>query len=116
MHSEQPVGLSNPEPVAPQPHPPQTATPAHPQTAHQGPAVLGIALLGMAEDLGLHMASRALEHVLQFCQPPVRRAVPLAMAMLYPSHPDLHAMDTLSRLSHDADQEVWEAGLHKRVD
>lgn len=73
---------------------------------HQGPAALGIALIAMAEPLGAAMAMRALEHLLQYGEPPVRRAVPLAIAVLKVSDPDLVAMDTLSRLSHDADTEV----------
>jgi 26S proteasome regulatory subunit N1 len=46
------------------------------QTAHQGPAVLGLALLAMAEDLGSHMANRALEHLLQYGDMPVRYVLP----------------------------------------
>eukprot|EP00884_Botryococcus_braunii_P022475 jgi/Botrbrau1/8911/Bobra.0148s0025.2 len=76
------------------------------KTAHQGPAVLGLALLAMAEDLGSHMANRALEHLLQYGDLPVRRGVPLALAMLNVSNPTINAMDALSRLSHDQDTEV----------
>ena len=35
-----------------------------------------------------------------------RRAVPLAVALLSISNPTMTTMDTLSRLSHDSDQEV----------
>lgn len=76
------------------------------KAVHQGPAAMGIALIAMAEPLGSAMAMRALEHLLQYGEPPVRRAVPLAIAILKVSDPDLLAMDTLSRLSHDADTEV----------
>jgi hypothetical protein len=67
---------------------------------------MGIALIAMAENLGTQMASRALEHLLQYGEPPVRRAVPLAMGLLYTGDPDPVTVDTLSRLSHDADTEV----------
>lgn len=60
----------------------------------------------MAEPLGAQMASRSLGHLLQYGEPPARRAVPLALAALNVSSPDMSAMDTLSRLSHDADSEV----------
>ena len=40
-----------------------------------------------------------------------RRAVPLALALLNVSAPDISAMDTLSRLSHDADSEVAQAAV-----
>ncbi|KAI8473352.1 MAG: 26S proteasome regulatory complex [Monoraphidium minutum] len=76
------------------------------RSAHQFPAVLGIALIAMGEPLGAKMAARTLEHLLQYGEPIVRRAVPLATALLSPSDPDASLMDTLSRLSHDADTEV----------
>nr|CAD1827733.1 unnamed protein product [Ananas comosus var. bracteatus] len=55
---------------------------------HQGPAVLGIALIAMAEEL-----------------------VPLALGMLCISNPKVNVMDTLSRLSHDADADVSMAAI-----
>ena len=42
------------------------------QMAHQGPAALGIAVVAMSEELGTAMAHRALEHLLQYGEPPVR--------------------------------------------
>lgn len=73
---------------------------------HQGPAVLGIALISMAEELGLEMAIRSLEHLLQYGEQNIRRVVPLALGLLCISNPKLNVMDTLSRLSHDSDGEV----------
>mmetsp|Transcript_43009 Transcript_43009/g.71701 ORF Transcript_43009/g.71701 Transcript_43009/m.71701 type:complete len:897 (+) Transcript_43009:349-3039(+) len=74
--------------------------------AHQGVSVLGIALVAMSEDLGNGMALRAMEHLLQYGEPPVRRAVPLAIAVLSMSNPDITVTDILGRLSHDTDEEV----------
>ncbi|KAI3457194.1 hypothetical protein Pfo_013857 [Paulownia fortunei] len=74
--------------------------------AYQGPAVLGIAMVAMAEELGLEMAIRSLEHLLQYGEQNIRRAVPLALGLLCISNPKVNVMDTLSRLSHDADSEV----------
>ena len=45
---------------------------AYPQVAHQGVAVLGLATVAMSEELGTAMAHRALEHLLQYGEPPVR--------------------------------------------
>ncbi|KAJ6840096.1 26S proteasome non-ATPase regulatory subunit 2-like protein A-like [Iris pallida] len=73
---------------------------------HQGPAVLGIALVAMGEDLGLDMAIRSLEHLLQYGEHNIRRAVPLALAILCISNPKANVMDTLSRLSHDTNADV----------
>ena len=43
---------------------------------------------------------------MQYADPPVRRSVPLALALLNISSPDMSSIDTLGRLSHDADTEV----------
>lgn len=62
---------------------------------HQGPAVIGIAMVAMAEELGLEMAIRSLEHLLQYGEQNIRRAVPLALGLLCISNPKV----TLSLLS-----------------
>jgi len=68
--------------------------------------VLGIALITMNEETGSEMAMRAFEHLLHFCEAPIKRAVPLAIALLHVSHPDYSVVDQLSRLSHDSDVET----------
>jgi len=73
--------------------------------------VLGVALIAMGEDLGVSMAGRALEHVLQYGDAHARRAVPLAHALLHASDPAAGAVDALSRLAHDADADVARAAL-----
>lgn len=78
---------------------------------YQGPAVLGIAMVAMAEELGLDMAIRSLEHLLQYGEQNIRRAVPLALGLLCISNPKVNVMDTLSRLSHDSDAEVAMAAI-----
>ncbi|GMJ09888.1 26S PROTEASOME REGULATORY SUBUNIT S2 1A, 26S proteasome regulatory subunit S2 1A [Hibiscus trionum] len=78
---------------------------------HQGPAVLGIAMVAMAEELGLEMSIRSLEHLLQYGEQNIRRAVPLALGLLCISNPKVNVMDTLSRLSHDSDSEVAMAAV-----
>ncbi|XP_052177736.1 LOW QUALITY PROTEIN: 26S proteasome non-ATPase regulatory subunit 2 homolog A-like [Diospyros lotus] len=78
---------------------------------YQGPAVLGIAMVAMAEELGLEMAIRSLEHLLQYGEQNIRRTVPLALGLLCISNPKVNVMDTLSRLSHDTDTEVAMAAV-----
>mmetsp|Transcript_70952 Transcript_70952/g.154160 ORF Transcript_70952/g.154160 Transcript_70952/m.154160 type:complete len:882 (-) Transcript_70952:135-2780(-) len=73
---------------------------------HQASAVLGIALIACGEDVGGDMAIRSLEHILQHGELPLRRAVPLGLAVLHLSNPKVTVIDTLSKLSHDADQDV----------
>lgn len=76
------------------------------KSAHHAVAALGIGVVANGEDLGVHMAHRALEHVLQYGDPSVRRGVPLALAVLNVSNPEVTIVDTLGRLSHDTDAEV----------
>ena len=73
---------------------------------HQEVAVLGIAMVSLTEELTQEMALRSLDHVLQYAEVNVKRIVPLALGLLSISNPRLTVMDTLSKLSHDADQQV----------
>ncbi|XP_028062861.1 26S proteasome non-ATPase regulatory subunit 2 homolog A-like [Camellia sinensis] len=68
-------------------------------------------MVAMAEELGLEMAIRSLEHLLQYGEQNIRRAVPLALGLLCISNPKVNVMDTLDRLSHDTDTEVAMAGV-----
>ena len=73
---------------------------------HQTSAVLGIGLITMGEEVGTEMALRSFEHLLHYCELPIKRAVPLALAALHISNPDFAVVDQLSRLSHDPDGEL----------
>lgn len=78
---------------------------------HQAIAVLGIALIAMGEPIGSDMATRALDHLLQYGDPVIKRAVPLALGLLNVSNPKLTVMDTLSKLSHDSDAQVAQCAI-----
>jgi hypothetical protein len=52
-----------------------------------------------------------MEHLLQYGEPAIRRAVPLAMGLLSMSSPQITVTDTLGRLSHDTDEEVAMAAV-----
>ena len=43
---------------------------------------------------------------LRYGEPTIRRAVPLALALISASNPKLQILDTLSKFSHDSDAEV----------
>ncbi|KAF0696800.1 Aste57867_12462 [Aphanomyces stellatus] len=79
--------------------------------AHQMAAVLGIALVTMGETVGSEMAVRTFDHLLQYGEVNVRRAVPLALALLSISNPEYSLIDTLSRLTHDADAGVAQSAI-----
>lgn len=72
----------------------------------QAYAVLGIGLVAMGEDVGQEMTLRHFGHLMHYGEPNIRRAVPLAMGLISPSNPQMKVYDTLSRYSHDNDNEV----------
>lgn len=76
------------------------------ESFHQAAAVVGLAMISFGEDVGSEMSCRALDHLLQYGDIALRRAVPLALALLHISNPKVTVIDTLSKLSHDADQDV----------
>ena len=73
---------------------------------HQMVAVLGLGLITLGEDVGAEMMLRTFDHLLHYCELPIKRAVPLALAVLHISNPDFAVIDQLSRLSHDPDPEL----------
>lgn len=75
-------------------------------STQQSVAAMGIALIAMGEDIGTEMAFRSFGHLLRYCEPAIRKAVPLALALLSVSNPRLTVLDTLSKFSHDVDSEV----------
>ncbi|CAG5116596.1 unnamed protein product [Candidula unifasciata] len=75
-------------------------------STQQGVAVLGIGLIAMGEEVGCEMSFRAFGHLLRYGELPIRRAVPLALALISVSNPKLNILDTLSKFSHDSDPEV----------
>lgn len=72
----------------------------------QAYAVLGIGLIAMGEDVGQDMVLRHFGHLMHYGEANIRRAVPLAMGLVSPSNPQMKVYDTLSRYSHDNDNEV----------
>ncbi|XP_055389133.1 26S proteasome non-ATPase regulatory subunit 2 [Condylostylus longicornis] len=75
-------------------------------SATQAIAVLGIALIAMGEEIGADMAYRSFGNLLRYCEPCIRRSVPLALGLISVSNPKLNILDTLSKFSHDNDVEV----------
>ncbi|XP_063990576.1 26S proteasome non-ATPase regulatory subunit 2 [Diachasmimorpha longicaudata] len=75
-------------------------------SSKQAIAVLGIALISMGEEIGADMAYRTFGHLLRYCEPVIRRSVPLALGLISVSNPKPNIVDTLSKFSHDSDPEV----------
>ena len=69
-------------------------------------AVLGLALIAMGEDVGQEMVLRQFGHLMHYGEANIRKAVPLAMGLISPSNPQMKVYDTLSRYSHDNDNDV----------
>lgn len=76
------------------------------KTLPQSMAVLGIAFIAISEKIGNEMAGRLMNHILQYCDLPVKRAVPIAIGMLNVSNPTIIATDLLSKMAHDEDKEM----------
>ena len=72
----------------------------------QSYAVLGLSLIAMGEDVGQEMVLRQFGHLMHYGEPNIRKAVPLAMGLISPSNPQMKVYDTLSRYSHDNDNDV----------
>lgn len=72
----------------------------------QSVAVISIGLIALGEDVGVEMVTRSLNHLLQYGESPLRRAVPLCLGLMYASNPKVTVIDTLSKLSHDADSDI----------
>lgn len=73
---------------------------------HQEAAVLGIAGIACGENLATEMTFRTIDHLLQYGEINIRRAVPLALGLLSVSHPRVGVIDTLNKLTHDQDEMV----------
>lgn len=72
----------------------------------QSYAVLGLSLIAMGEDVGQEMVLRQFGHLMHYGEANIRKAVPLAMGLISPSNPQMKIYDTLSRYSHDNDNDV----------
>lgn len=79
--------------------------------AHQTVGAMGLALVAFGEEIGSEMAIRTCDHMLQYGDPAVRHGVPLALALLSISNPDLKVTDTLSKLSHDSDPTTSQSAI-----
>lgn len=77
----------------------------------QAAAVLGVSLIAMGDELSSELALRMFNHIMHYGEPMIRRAVPLAIALLCASNPLIPVMDTLSKYSHDNDQDVAVASI-----
>lgn len=78
---------------------------------HQAVAALGIALVSVGGDITTEMTLRTLDHLQHYCELPVKRVIPLALALLFVSNPEYSIIDQLSRLSHDQDVELSQCAI-----
>jgi 26S proteasome regulatory subunit N1 len=76
------------------------------KTQPQAMSVIGIAFIAISEKIGNDMAGRLMNHILQYCDLPVKRALPIAVGMLNISNPSITATDLLNKLAHDEDKEM----------
>ncbi|KAJ2784157.1 proteasome regulatory particle base subunit [Coemansia javaensis] len=74
-------------------------------------AVLGVGLVAMGEGIGAEMSLRSFDHLMHYGEAYVRRAVPLAMALVCASNPAMGVLDTLNKYSHDNDKAVASSAI-----
>eukprot|EP01095_Lingulamoeba_sp_RSL-Kostka_P012908 TRINITY_DN5214_c4_g1_i1.p1 TRINITY_DN5214_c4_g1~~TRINITY_DN5214_c4_g1_i1.p1 ORF type:complete len:893 (+),score=370.90 TRINITY_DN5214_c4_g1_i1:224-2680(+) len=80
--------------------------------SHISVCVLGISLIAICEDLGVDMSIRMFDHLLHYGETDIKKAIPLALAMVSISNPTkINVVDTLSKLSHDSDLDVAQAAI-----
>ncbi|OCK83696.1 26S proteasome regulatory complex, non-ATPase subcomplex, Rpn1 subunit [Lepidopterella palustris CBS 459.81] len=72
----------------------------------QSYAVIGLSLVAMGEEVGQDMVLRTFGHLMHYGEANIRKAVPLALGLISPSNPQMKVYDTLSRYSHDNDNDV----------
>jgi len=110
----QPEGASAPPAAAP------VKTPAEIEKAKilkagrympQSAAVMGLSMVAMGEEMSVQLASRMADHLLAYGDSSVRRTVPLALALCHISDPQYEVIDTLSRLSHDPNEQVSQSAI-----
>lgn len=78
---------------------------------HQIACVLGVSVISMGEEIGLEMAFRTMNHLLQYGEPVIRKTVPLAIGLLSLSNPQISVMDMLTKLTYDPDKEVAQSAI-----
>eukprot|EP01096_Ripella_sp_DP13-Kostka_P012815 TRINITY_DN5432_c0_g1_i1.p1 TRINITY_DN5432_c0_g1~~TRINITY_DN5432_c0_g1_i1.p1 ORF type:complete len:872 (+),score=501.26 TRINITY_DN5432_c0_g1_i1:135-2618(+) len=81
------------------------------ESAFQSVCVIGIAAIAIGEELGQEMVIRMVDHLLQYGDATVKRAVPLALGLISVSNPRVPVMDTLSKLSHDSDAAIAQSAI-----
>lgn len=79
--------------------------------SYQSAVVLGLSLNTMLEPTSSAMILRTMDHLMQYCGLPVKRMVPMAIALLNVSNPDTSVTDTLSKLTHDSDENVARSAI-----
>jgi len=73
---------------------------------HQAVAVIGLALVSFGEEIGSTMVLRSFDHIMQYGELPLRRAIPLALGFLHVSAPKVQIIEMVSKLTHDSDADV----------
>ena len=82
-----------------------------PAYLYQGASVLGLALVAIGEHISVDMLTRTAEHLLQYGDAAVKRAVPLALALAHASDPAYAIVDVLGKLAHDQDKLVAQSAV-----
>lgn len=72
---------------------------------YHGVAVLSLALIAFGDDVGQDMCKRVLNHAIHYGEAEIKKAIPLALALLGITKPG-KTYETLAKMAYDPDQEV----------
>lgn len=74
-------------------------------------AVIGIGLIAMGDDISCAMALRSFGNIYRYSDTTMKKVVPLAIALMSISNPQMQVIEILSKFSHDPDSDVANSAI-----
>jgi 26S proteasome regulatory subunit N1 len=68
--------------------------------------LIGVALISISEIVGIKMIIRNIHHIMQYCELPIKRVVPIMLTIVGIQNLDIQVTDLLYKLAHDEDKEI----------
>lgn len=81
-------------------------TEEEPELQAQTLGLIGVALIAVSDVVGTKMVIRNIHHILQYCNPQLKRAVPIMLTVVGIKNFDIQITDLLYKLAHDEDKET----------
>lgn len=68
--------------------------------------LIGVALISVSEVVGIKMIIRNIHHIMQYCDLPIKRVVPIMLTIVGIQNLNIQVTDLLYKLAHDEDKEI----------